>query len=347
MTFVDTSGEPRGFDWDGRSLHVLDQTALPHVERWVRVDGPAVLLEAIGALRVRGAPLLGVLAARMLAMEAGRGAADWEALAVALRGARPTAVNLMHAVDRMRAARAAGRPLGAEADAVAAEDAAACARIAVAGAAALADGDGVLTVCHTGALATAGVGTALGAIRAAVHGAGKRIFVWVCETRPLLQGARLTGWELSRLGVPWALLADGAAASLLLGGRVQRVMVGADRIARNGDFANKTGTLAVAAAARLGGVPVDVLAPWTTVDPHCVDGQAIPIEQRGAAEVEGVAGAAGALRWAAAGGGVYNPAFDVTPGGWVRRLVTDRGVWAGPALADGAWLDQGGSTGTP
>jgi len=346
MTFVDTADGPRGFDWDGRVLRILDQSALPAVERWVRVDGPAVLMEAIGALRVRGAPLLGVLAARLLAMESGRAEADWQALAAAVRAARPTAVNLMHAVDRMRAARAAGRELGAEADAVAAEDAAACARIAQEGAAALADGAAVLTVCHTGALATAGIGTALGAVRHAAA-SGKRVFVWVCETRPLLQGARLTGWELTRLGVPWALLADGAAASLLLGGRVTRVMVGADRIARNGDFANKTGTLAVAAAARLGGVPLDVLAPWTTVDPACPGGGAIPIEQRAAAEVQGFAGPQGAVRWAAAGGGAYNPAFDVTPGAWVARLVTDRGAWPGEALAGGAWVDQGGSTGTP
>jgi methylthioribose-1-phosphate isomerase len=311
--------------YDGR-LFLLDQTALPDAEVWRDASDVATLEEAIRALRVRGAPAIGVAAALCVGGLAA-GGADPDTLHAAiarLRAARPTAVNLMWAMDRVRGVLERGGDVPAEALAIFDEDVACCDAMARHGAALLADGDAVLTHCNTGGLATAGVGTALGVLRRAWE-SGKRIHVWVDETRPLLQGARLTAWELGKLGVPYTLITDGTAGAVMREGRVQRVFVGADRIARNGDFANKIGTYTVAVLARHHDVPFHVVAPWSTVDRACADGAGIPIETRAAAEVRGVVGPLSA-RWAPADAPTYNPAFDVTPGALVTSFVLESGV---------------------
>ena len=254
--------------------------------------------------------------------------------AARLRAARPTAVNLMLAVDRMLGAiatlgNARGGAIGdkiaatltaelvAEAERIFDEDVRLCESMAAAGVPLIRDGDGVLTHCNTGGLATVGVGTALGVIRRAFE-RGVRLHVYVDETRPLLQGARLTTWELHRLGIPYTLLTDSMAAILMREGRVQRVL-GADRIARNGDVANKVGTYGLAVAARHHDVPFYVVAPWTTVDLACPDGGRIPIEQRRAEEVRGASGGFGSVRWSPESAPTFNPAFDVTPASLLHR----------------------------
>ena len=315
---------------DGRTLRILDQTLLPDQEVWLEAGDPAVMIGHIQRLAVRGAPLIGVAAALSLACmaEAGAAPAGLARAAAALRAARPTAVNLMWAMDRMSAALAAGpAALGAEAEAIFAEDVALCEGMARHGLSLFAPGEAVLTHCNSGGLATAGIGTALGVIRRGFE-AGLVRHVFVDETRPLLQGARLTAWELGRLGIPHTLITDSMAAILMRDGRVQRVLVGADRVARNGDFANKVGTYGLAVQARHHGVPFHPVAPWSTVDLQCPDGQAIPIEQRDPAEVRGF----GAWRWAGAATPAYNPSFDVTPVQLVTSLVLDRGVVSREAL---------------
>lgn len=310
--------------WDGTRVLILDQSRLPHEERWLEGSDPADMVGHIRSLRVRGAPLIGVAAAFSLAALArtGADAATLAAAADRLRASRPTAVNLMVAVDRMRPVFATGIDgVVAEAEAIAAEDVALCERIAEAGATLIDDGEGVLHHCNTGALATAGVGTALGILRRAWEG-GKRLHVWVDETRPLLQGGRLTAWELGRLGVPHTLVTDSMAALVLRDGRARRVLVGADRIARNGDFANKVGTYGLAVLARAHGADFHCAAPSSTVDRACPDGGAIPIEERDADEVRGW----GPTRWAPADAPTWNPAFDVTPASLVTSYVLDTGV---------------------
>jgi methylthioribose-1-phosphate isomerase len=205
------------------------------------------------------------------------------------------------------------------------EDKQLCDNIAQAGAALITSGSRILTHCNTGGLATAGVGTALGVI-ALAHQQGNISNVWVDETRPLLQGGRLTAWELGELGVPYQLITDSMAASLMAKGQVDAVWVGADRIAANGDVANKIGTYSLAVLAKFHNVPFYVAAPQTTLDPHCPNGEAIPIEQRAAAEVTGVAGSFGAVQWAPEDAQVYNPAFDVTPAALISGWVLDSGV---------------------
>jgi methylthioribose-1-phosphate isomerase len=290
------------------------------------------MVELIRRLSVRGAPLIGISAALSLAAHAARGASRpaLEEACSALRAARPTAVNLAWAMDQMRAVLHAGGDLVAKAEALFDEDVLFCERMANHGAALLGEGEGILTHCNTGGLVTVGIGTALGVIRRA-HEQGKRIHVWVDETRPLLQGARLTTWELARLGVPHTLITDGMAATVLASGKVQRVLVGADRIARNGDFANKVGTYALAIVARHHAVPFHPVAPWSTVDLSCASGQSIPIEERPSQEVRGY----GETRWAPPGVNVFNPAFDVTPVALIESLVLDRGVFSRAALAGG------------
>lgn len=337
-------------------LLLLDQAALPHREDWIDATDPAGMIRAIRGLQVRGAPLIGVAAALCLALAA-RGFADLKSpdlrsdrtiadlrsvreIAAALRAARPTAVNLMWALDRMLARLESlvtlveegeqqdiPEMLYREACAIFDEDARLCAQIAAHGAALIQDGESVLTHCNTGALATAGVGTAMGAIRRAWE-VGRLRHVYIDETRPLLQGGRLTAWECMRLGIPCTLITDSMAALVLRDGRAQRVLVGADRIARNGDSANKVGTYGLAVAARHHGVPLHVAAPYSTVDPACPDGAAIPIEERDPAEVRGVAFAGAEARWAPPGARVWNPAFDVTPARLITSLITDRGVFA-------------------
>lgn len=323
---------------DGERLSVLDQRALPDEIRWLDGTSPDDMIAHIRALAVRGAPLIGVSAALSLACFARTDATDDAVREAArkLREARPTAVNLMWSIDRMLATfRDAGRDaMIREGEAIFHEDVALADRIADHGAALLHDGDGVLTHCNTGGLATVGIGTALGVI-ARAHQQGKRLHVYVDETRPLLQGGRLTTWELERMGIPYTLQTDGMAAIQMREGRVQRVIVGADRIARNGDFANKVGTYGVAVLAAHHGVPFYVAAPYSTVDLSIASGAEIPIEMRDADEVRGARGSFGTVRWAPASARVFNPSFDVTPASLVTAIVLDRGVFTRAKLSEG------------
>lgn len=313
------------------TLQLLDQTLLPLREQWITIDTHTRMIEAIQALRVRGAPLLGVAAGLMLARLSRQGLSQGALLAQAqaLRDARPTAVNLATIVDRIvEDIRQGALPehIGETAVQIFHEDVALCDRIADHGASLLEDGDRVLTHCNTGGLATVGVGTALGVIRKA-HEQGKRIHVYVDETRPLLQGARLTAWELMNLNIPCTLIADNMAAALMRQGRITKAIVGADRIATNGDFANKIGTYNVAVSCLHHGLPLYVAAPHTTIDTGCATGGQIPIEQRAPREVRGASGSFGDVTWAPPNVAVDNPAFDITPATLVDRWILDRGAF--------------------
>ena len=314
--------------WDGRRLAILDQTRLPGAEVWLALEGAADTAQAIRRLAVRGAPLIGVAAAYGLAMEVSRqpGLGTLESGWELLRSARPTAVNLAYAVDRVRAVALAAGPVamaGAareEAERIHAEEDAASAAIAAHGADLLAGARRIATHCNTGALAAGGRGTALAVIleleqRGAVH-------VLAGETRPLLQGARLTVWELARAGVSHDLVVDGAMAGLIRRGEVDAAIVGADRVAANGDTANKVGTYPLALAAAAAGIPFVVAAPTSTIDADLPDGDSIEIEERDADEVRAFAGTETTLPAT----GVRNPAFDVTPAALITALVTERGV---------------------
>lgn len=296
-------------------LEVLDQTKLPHEEIWCKVTDPQEMIRLIQCLSVRGAPLIGVAAALALG-EFSRDKTETEIriAALALREARPTAVNLMHAMDRMLEAFEAGRDLVKEAKNIFDEDVALCDAMAERGAKYINDGDGILTHCNTGGLATVGVGTALGVIHRA-HSQGKKIHVYVDETRPLLQGARLTAWELEKLKIPFTLICDNMAASLMKAGKVQKAFVGSDRIAANGDAANKIGTYGVAVLAKHHNIPFYVVAPSTTFDADCPDGNSIPIEERNPEEVR-----AGKAPHSCK---VWNPAFDVTPKTLITKVILE------------------------
>lgn len=328
----------------GSRLQLLDQTRLPGEECWLDCATAAQAVAHIQNLRVRGAPLIAVAAALLVALRAEAGderAAITEAIA-SLRAARPTAVNLMHAMDRLAAVLEGSdwrARVAAEALALFEDDRALCEAIADHGAALIGPGERLLTHCNTGGLATAGIGTALGVIRRAQE-QGKAPQVWVDETRPLLQGARLTAWELEKLGIAYRLIADSAAAAVMAAGECDKVIVGADRIAANGDFANKVGTYGLAVLARHHGIPFYLAAPTTTVDAACPDGAAIPIEQRAGDEVRGVlhcrdGGAFGSLCWSPANAPVFNPAFDVTPAALVCGWILDSGVYDQAAVAAG------------
>ena len=311
-------------------LWILDQQALPQKKIWCATPDVAALVDHIKTLRVRGAPLIGLSASLLLALLAENGMAK-PALAQALkvlRASRPTAVNLMNNLDRMKLALAQENyktALTFEALRLVEEDKALCDNIAAAGAGLIKPGSRLLTHCNTGGLATAGVGTALGVISRGWQ-QGHVENVWVDETRPLLQGGRLTAWELGELGVPYRLICDSMAASLMAAKQVDAVWVGADRIAANGDVANKIGTYSLAVLAHYHNIPFYVAAPHTTLDPNCPNGEAIPIEQRAASEVTGVAGSFGAVQWAPKNAQVYNPAFDVTPAALISGWVLDTGV---------------------
>ena len=307
------------------ALHLLDQRRLPARAEIVAVRSARATADAIREMVVRGAPAIGCAAAYGMALAA-RAGEDFETARQALLESRPTAVNLRWAVERMwRVQPRTFEALKAEADRVLAEDLAACRAIGRNGAALVPDGKGILTHCNAGGLATAGYGTALGVVRAALE-AGKKCGVFADETRPWLQGARLTAWELLQDGIPVTLLPDVAAASLLGSGRIGCVVVGADRIARNGDTANKIGTYPLALAAQAAEVPFFVAAPTSTVDLRARSGREIPIEQRAPSEVTHLAGA----RVAAEGVEVFNPAFDVTPARYISAIVTERGVARAP-----------------
>jgi methylthioribose-1-phosphate isomerase len=296
--------EPLRFE-DG-ALLILDQRALPGEERWIRCESPAEVADCIRTLAVRGAPAIGIAAAYGMALAGGENAADL------LRSARPTAVNLAWAVDQVLSSGDAlecARRLHREQDA-------ADRRLAALGAERFEPGDRALTHCNTGALATAGYGSAGGVLRSAWE-QGRLEQVWVDETRPLNQGARLTTWELERVGIPYRLVTDSSAGALMARGLVDRIVVGADRIAANGDVANKVGTYPLAVLAARHGVPFYVAAPVSTIDPATPDGAAIPIEERDPSEL-------------GAGVPAVNFAFDVTPADLVTAIVTEAGVLEPP-----------------
>jgi methylthioribose-1-phosphate isomerase len=315
--------------WDGRRLSILDQTLLPAREAWLALTGARDTAEAIARLAVRGAPNIGITAAYGLAMElaARPSLGALEEGSEILLASRPTAVNLAWAVQRVRTAALGAGPstlasaARAEAQRIHAAEDAASAALAAGGADVLDGARTLLTHCNTGALATGGRGSALG-VCIALAERHEGVKVLACETRPLLQGARLTAWELQRLGIPFELIVDGAAAGLLRRGAADAVVVGCDRVAANGDVANKVGTYAHALAARAAGVPFVVAGPTSTIDLATPDGDAVEIEERDAAEVLGFGGAMVAPE----GTPVRNPAFDVTPAEYVSALVTERGV---------------------
>jgi methylthioribose-1-phosphate isomerase len=310
-------------------VRLIDQRALPGELRFVDCATVAELCDAIGSMAVRGAPALGATGAFGVALAARTLGTDDEVRAAARRlaGTRPTAVNLAWGVGRAMDAweRGGAEAALAEAERIAAADVAANRALGVLGAELVPDEARVLTHCNAGSLATVGYGTALGVVRAA-HEAGRRPRVWVGETRPVLQGARLTAWELDRLGIPVTVIADAMAGSLMASGDVDLVVVGADRIAANGDVANKIGTYTLAVLAREHGVPFIVAAPTSTIDLDTPDGSAIPVEERAVDEVVVV----GSERTVPPGVSVANRAFDVTPARLVTAIVTEKGVLRAP-----------------
>lgn len=344
--------EIRPIRWADGRLHLLDQTRLPAEEAEITVTRYEEAVDAIREMRVRGAPAIGVTAAYAMAMAA-RDLADGnesgfetllEQAATRIRAARPTAVNLGWAVDRMLTAAASGGTpeeiagrLLAEAEDIQQEDEAINRRMGEFGKELMPDGGSVLTHCNTGALATSGFGTALGVIRAGWE-SGKRFEVFNTETRPWLQGARLTSWEFQKLGIPATLLADSAAGMLMRQGRIGCVITGADRIAANGDTANKIGTYSLAVLARENNIPFYVAAPTSTIDLSLPDGDGIEIEERALEEVTRFGG----VRTAPEGVAAVNPAFDVTPHRYISAIVTESGV-ASPPYAESLLLAvQGG-----
>jgi methylthioribose-1-phosphate isomerase len=330
--------------WTPEGVRFIDQTKLPLEESYVLATSYEQVAEIIVTMVVRGAPAIGVSAAYGIALgarhtkakTAEQFAPEFERICARLAGTRPTAVNLFWAIDRMKGLfsnlLASGATMGqvrdrilAEAHAMYDEDIAACKTMGAFGAALMPDEGGVLTHCNAGALATCGYGTALGVIRAAVE-QGKHIHVYADETRPFLQGARLTAWELMADGIPTTVICDNMAASLMKAGRIQAVVVGADRIAANGDAANKIGTYNVAILAREHGIPFYVAAPWSTIDLATRTGDAIPIEERPHIEVTHHGG----KQLTPNGVGICNPAFDVTPAKYIAAIITERGVLRAP-----------------
>ena len=325
--------------FQGQYVELLDQTRIPAEEHWLAMESVDQMFEAIHSLRVRGAPLIGVSAAVFLAryFEQGASVEALKSAAERLRSARPTAVNLMYCIDHLMAVLekdTSAESFVAAAERLLDEDIQLCDNIGRVGAEQIEDGDGILHHCNTGGLATAGRGTALGVIQTA-HEQGKNIHVYVDETRPLLQGGRLTAWELKKQGIPYTLICDNMAARLMKEGRIQKAVVGADRIAMNGDFANKTGTYSVAVACKHHGIPFFTAAPVTTLDFECADGSGIPIEERVADEVRGVSGSFGEVIWSPEDAPVYNPAFDVTPADLVSGWILDTGFYDQEMVREG------------
>jgi methylthioribose-1-phosphate isomerase len=324
---------------------LLDQSLLPQEVVYLRLDHEQQVADAISTLKVRGAPAIGVTAAFGLAVALHRlyreqgpaltladAQAHLQATALLLRHTRPTAVNLFWAIERMLShadqimAQGYSLPqlvdaLCAEARAIADEDAAACMQMGTYGATLIEDGDVLLTHCNAGALATAGMGTALSPIYVA-HQTGKRVHVFVDETRPVLQGARLTAWELQQEGVPFTLITDNMAGYFMHQGAIKAIFVGADRIAANGDVANKIGTYSLAVLAHVHALPFYVVAPCSTVDLSLSTGDLIPIEERRSEEVTTI----GSTRIAPLNVSVANPAFDVTPHRYITAIITERGI---------------------
>lgn len=321
--------------WSPNEFFLLDQTLLPKKEVWVKIDTLEQMVEAIKSLRVRGAPLIGVSACLYLAYKALRGQ-DLKSLkrdACILKEARPTAVNLMNNVDQLLKYFSTADELVVEAIRIFDEDQSLCEGMSNLGAELIKDGDSILTHCNTGSLATAGSGTALGVIKKAYH-QGKKIHVFVDETRPLLQGARLTAWELAKEKIPFTLITDSMAGFLMKQGKISKAFVGCDRIAANGDFANKIGTYSVAALCHLHKIPFYVVGPRTTVDPKCPNGSSIPIEERIATEVTGFHSSSESITWALENTKVYNPSFDVTPSDFVTAWILDHKIISHKNLGD-------------
>jgi methylthioribose-1-phosphate isomerase len=331
-------------DWQDDAVVMIDQRKLPGAEVWVRCKTAPEVARAIKTMVIRGAPAIGVAAAMGVALGMKRSpatgtakfAAEFQKTCDLLAGTRPTAVNLFWAIDRMKRSFAAAVQAGAsvaeikgrlesEARAIEAEDAASCRTLGAHGATLVPAEARILTHCNAGALATAGYGTALGVIRAAAE-AGKRVSVYADETRPFLQGARLTAWELVRDGIDTTVITDNMAGTLMRQGLLDLVVVGADRIAANGDVANKVGTYTVAVLAREHGIPFYVAAPVSTIDLATPDGGGIPIEERPQREVTHV----GTTRITPDGAKIRNPAFDVTPHAFVTAIVTERGICRAP-----------------
>ncbi len=330
--------------WTPEGVRFLDQTKLPLEESYVLATDYEQVADVITTMVVRGAPAIGVSAAYGVALGAMNSTArtaeqfapEFEQICARLAGTRPTAVNLFWAIDRMKRTYATLAKSGAsldeikqkllaEAHAMYEEDIAACKAMGAHGAELMPDEGGVLTHCNAGALATCGYGTALGVIRGAVE-RGKKIQVYADETRPFLQGSRLTAWELMADHIPTTVICDNMAASLMRQGKIQAVVVGADRIAANGDTANKIGTYNVAILAREHGIPFFVAAPWSTIDLATPTGDQIPIEERSAKEVTHHAG----KQVTPDGVGIRNPAFDVTPAKYIAAIITERGVLRAP-----------------
>jgi methylthioribose-1-phosphate isomerase len=326
-------------EWTGEGVVMIDQTRLPREKVFVTCRDYKEVAQAIRTMVIRGAPAIGVAAAMGVALGVERAGAanldaEFETICETLASTRPTAVNLFWAIERMKKLYSSlrGRPvqeirarLSEEARQIRLEDISINEAMGRHGAPLVPDGKTVLTHCNAGALATAGYGTALGVIRAAVA-AGKKIDVFADETRPFLQGARLTAWELNEDGIPVTLITDNMAGHFLKSGRIGCVIVGADRIARNGDTANKIGTYPVAVLAKENGVPFYVAAPVSTLDLTLASGDQIPIEQRPAREVTEVFG----VPVAPEGIRVENPAFDITPARYVTAIITERGVARAP-----------------
>ncbi|MCB9520348.1 MAG: S-methyl-5-thioribose-1-phosphate isomerase [Myxococcales bacterium] len=319
-------------------VELLDQRRLPAEEVWIRYDTAEGVARGIREMVVRGAPAIGVTAAFGVVLAA-RGGASLEDGVAALAASRPTAVNLFWALERMRAVIAERgadvEALWAEAERIRTDDLAANVAMGEFGAAAMPDDARILTICNTGSLATAGYGTALGVIRS-VHRQGRLRGVMACETRPYLQGARLTMWELMRDGIAAELVTDGMPGHLMSRGEVDAVIVGADRIAANGDAANKIGTYQLAVLARFHNLPFYVAAPTSTIDLETADGSGIPIEQRSADEVVRIGG----VTIAPVGAKARHPAFDVTPAELVTGIVTEAGVARAPFGASLAALEK-------
>ena len=331
-------------EWTNEGVRFIDQTKLPLEETYVLATSYQQVAEIIVTMVVRGAPAIGVSAAMGVALGAKETKAatteefapEFERICALLAGTRPTAVNLFWAIDRMKVLFARLQAEGAdlatvkkafvdESLAMYDEDIAACKAMGAYGAELMPDEGGVLTHCNAGALATCGYGTALGVIRGAVE-RGKKVHVFADETRPFLQGARLTAWELMADGIDTTVLCDNMAASLMRAGRIQAVVVGADRIAANGDVANKIGTYGVAVLAKEHGIPFYVAAPWSTIDRATLTGDGIPIEERAAIEVTHHGG----KQLTPHGVGICNPAFDVTPAKYVTAIITEKGVLRAP-----------------
>lgn len=316
-------------------LKILDQTKLPFEEKWVICDTLEEMIQAIKLLKVRGAPLIGVSAACFLTTYINneninnKNFTNEQIIEIAnkLKSSRPTAVNLMNAIDQMieTLITKGKNSLLEKAKEIFLQDVELCQKMADHGEKVIKNNDNILTHCNTGALATVGIGTALGVIKKA-HDNKKNIHVYVDETRPLLQGARLTTWELKKYNINYTLICDNMAASLMKTGKISKVFVGADRIATNGDFANKIGTYSLAVNCKFHNVPFYVVAPTTTIDFKCSNGNKIKIEQRPNEEIRGYVHPDNKIMWAEDNESTYNPAFDITPNELVTAWILDSGI---------------------